>query len=138
MPTRAPPAPTMTTVPRERAWTVFRSNLGAIVIMLAAVGLQVVGAVLLKTLADHRNDWTGALLLAGFGGVLALNVVRLVVWGLAHRRYPLSSTFPLSSLFFPAMLPVAAAYGDEIGLSQTAGALLITAGSFWLSSRVSA
>jgi drug/metabolite transporter (DMT)-like permease len=103
--------------------------------MLIAVSLQVFGAVLLKTLADARSTLTVGLMVAGIGAVLVLNLVRLGVWGLAHSRFPLSTTFPLSSLFFPAMLAVAAAFGDEIGFRQILGAVLITAGAFWLSTR---
>jgi hypothetical protein len=115
-----------------------RANRGAIFIMLIAVGLQVSGAVLLKTIADNRLEWGLALLASGVGAVIVINLIRLVVWGLAHRRYPLSSTFPLSSLFYPAMLGVAVAFGDQVGVRQVVGALLITGGTFWLSSRVRA
>jgi len=110
----------------------------AIVTMLTAVGLQVIGAVVLKSLADHRLEWDAALLVAGIAAVILINFARLAVWGLAHRRFPLSSTFPLSSLFFPAMLVVAMAFGDRIGPPQVAGALLITTGTVWLSARVRA
>jgi drug/metabolite transporter (DMT)-like permease len=115
-----------------------RGNLGAITVMLAAVALQVGGAVLLKTIADHRLVWSVALLAGGVGAVIVINLLRLAVWGVAHRRYPLSSTFPLSSLFYPAMLVVAVGFGDQVGALQVVGALLITSGTFWLSSRVRA
>ena len=115
-----------------------RANLGAIVIMLAAVGLQTTGAVVLKVLADHRASWALSLLALGVSAVILVNLARLAVWGLAHRRYPISSTFPLSSLFYPVMLVVALAFGDEVGPRQIAGALLITAGTVWLSARVRA
>jgi len=75
------------------AATVFRSNLGAIGVMLSAVVLQVLGAVLLKTIADHRLEWRLVLLCIGVGAVVLLNLVRLGVWGFAHRRFPLSTTF---------------------------------------------
>lgn len=103
--------------------------------MLVAVSLQVMGAVLLKIMADERHALTLLLILVGVGGVLVLNLIRLVVWGYAHRRFPLSTTFPLSSLFFPAMLGVAAWFGDEIGPVQIIGALLIASGAFWLSAK---
>jgi len=100
--------------------------------MLLAVGLQVAGAVFLKLLADARHSQTASLLLLGVVAVVVLNVIRLAVWALAHHRFPLSSTFPLSSLFYPAMLLVAMGFGDEIGIRQIGGALLITAGALWL------
>jgi len=118
--------------------SVFRSNLKAIGVMTVAVALQVFGAVLLKAIADHRVDWRPAILGVGVAAVLGLNLVRLGVWGMAHRRFRLSSTVPLSSLFYPAMLFVALAYGDQIGIRQVLGAVLITSGTLWLSVKVAA
>ena len=117
---------------------VLRGNLKAIGVMLLAVSLQVMGALLLKTIADHRLDWSILVLGLGVSAVILLNLVRLGVWGAAHKRFPLSTTFPLSSLFYPVMLVVALAYGDAVGSRQLVGALLITAGSVWLSLRVRA
>ncbi len=100
--------------------------------MLAAVGVQVTGAVLMKLLAGSATTQHPFLLIAGVGGVMALNVLRLGIWGAAHRRFPLSDTFPLSALFFPIMLAVAWAFGDAITWRQWLGAALITAGSAWI------
>ena len=111
------------------------SNLGALGIMVVAVALQVVGAVLLKTIADRHDSWTIVVIGLGLAAVGAVDVARLIVWGVAHRRFPLSTTFPLSSLFFPAMLGVAYLYGDEVGALQLAGAALITGGVAWLTLR---
>ncbi len=110
-------------------------NLGALGIMVVAVALQVTGAVLLKTIADRRDSWSLAVLALGLAAVGVVDIVRLIVWGVAHRRFPLSTTFPLSSLFFPAMLGVAYLYGDEVGTLQVAGAALITGGVTWLTLR---
>ena len=110
-------------------------NLGALGIMVVAVVLQVTGAVILKTIADRQDSWSLAVLALGLAAVGVVDVVRLIVWGVAHRRFPLSTTFPLSSLFFPAMLVVAFLYGDEVGALQLAGAALITGGVAWLTLR---
>ena len=125
-------------VPPGSPLATLRSNLGAISVMLVAVGLQVAGAVLLKTIADHRLDWSVALVAGVGGAVVLVDLARLGVWGLAHRRFSLSSTFPLSSLFYPVMLLVAAGFGDVIGVRQILGGLLVTGGTLWLSSRVRA
>jgi multidrug transporter EmrE-like cation transporter len=121
--------------PDTGAATTQASNLGALGIMLIAVALQVTGAVLLKAIADRQDSWSLAVLALGLAAVGVVDVARLVVWGLAHRRFPLSTTFPLSSLFFPAMLGVAILYGDEVGMLQVAGAALITGGVAWLTLR---
>ena len=60
----------------------------ALPIMLAAVALQVVGAIIMKLLAD-ASDSAGLLLVAGgLAAVGALNLARLAVWAFAHRRFP--------------------------------------------------
>jgi len=125
-------------VPPRSALETLRSNLGAVTLMVVAVGLQVAGAVLLKTIANHHLEWSVAAVCGVVGAVVLVDLMRLGVWGLAHRRFPLSSTFPLSSLFYPAMLGVAAGFGDVVGVRQIVGALLITGGTVWLSSRVRA
>lgn len=104
--------------------------------MLLAVGLQVAAAVVLKLIADASLERLNAWIVGGIGVVLVLNLLRLVVWGAAHRRFPLSSTFPLGALFFPAMLIVALVFGDEVSARQIAGAVLITAGTVWINWQV--
>ena len=102
---------------------------GPLALVLGAVALQVVGAVLLKTLADLRAEGAPLVWLAGMAGILALNAVRLGVWSLAHARFPVTRTVPYAALFFPAMLPVSIAFGDTIATQHVTGALLITLGA---------
>lgn len=111
------------------------SRLAPVAVMLVAVSLQIGGAALLKSLADARTRAPVLLLAAGVAGVLVINAARLAVWGFAHRRFPLSTIFPLSALFFPALLVLALAFGEPVRGSEVAGALCITAGSAWLAWR---
>ncbi|MGI9432698.1 MAG: hypothetical protein ACR2PQ_10810 [Myxococcota bacterium] len=108
------------------------SRTGPLLVMLLAVGLQVLGAIVLKTLADRVDHASATMVALGIGAVVVLNLLRVGVWGAAHRRYPLSRTFPLSALFFPAMLVLAVAYGEEAGARQVIGAISITVGASWL------
>jgi drug/metabolite transporter (DMT)-like permease len=109
-----------------------------IAVMLVAVSLQIAGAGLLKSLADARARASWLALGAGIAAVVAINVGRLAVWGFAHRRFPLSTVFPLSALFFPALLVLALAFGEPVRAGEVAGALCITAGSAWLAWRAPA
>jgi drug/metabolite transporter (DMT)-like permease len=113
-----------------------RPGLYALALMLVAVALQISGAAALKLLADARTRASLVVLASGIAVVLAINAARLVVWGIAHRRFPLSTAFPLSSLFFPALLALAFLFGDPIRTREIAGAALITAGSAWLAWRL--
>ncbi len=99
------------------------------------VGLNITSAVLLKTLVSHA-DLDLVLIGLGFGVVFALNALRLVVWMFANRRFPLSTTYPLTSLFFPVMLGVAFVYHEPITLTRVTGTLLIMCGVFWLGWRI--
>lgn len=108
------------------------SRTGPLLVMLLAVALQIAGAAVLKTLADGAGRAPVALIALGIGAVVVLNLLRILVWGAAHRRYRLSRTFPLSALFFPAMLLLTLAYGEDVGVQQVAGAVLITCGASWL------
>ena len=105
---------------------------GPLLVMLLAVALQIAGAAVLKALADGADRASLAFAAVGIGAVVLLNLLRIAVWGAAHRRYPLSRTFPLSALFFPAMLLLALAHGDAVGLLQVSGAVLVTCGASWL------
>jgi drug/metabolite transporter (DMT)-like permease len=126
----------MSTGTRARPRLRSQHRLTAVAVMLVAVGLQVAGSVLLKVLAEASTSRSLLLVAPGIAAVLVLNLLRLGVWGVAHQRFPLSTSFPLSSLFFPAMLGVAYAFGEPVGGRQIAGAVLITAGTAWLAARV--
>jgi hypothetical protein len=106
-----------------------------LVVVFVAVALNIASAVTLKALAGLASPtlWT-----LGAAGVLVtgLNVVRFVVWGVAHRKYPLSLSYPLSSMFFPLMLGVSYLYGDPVGFREVAGTGLITLGVLWMTLRV--
>jgi drug/metabolite transporter (DMT)-like permease len=101
-----------------------------VLIVLTAVGLNVLAGIILKTLANQANPSLYALAV-GIGAVLMLHGLRMMAWLVAHRRFPLSSTYPLTSIFFPIMLGVSYAYGEPVGLRQLAGTALITAGIVW-------
>ena len=113
-----------------------KPQLTALTVMLGAVALQVAGAVLLKALALQAQASISFWVAVGVVGVIILNLLRFVVWGYAHRRFPLSTSFPLSSLFFPLMLVVAVLFDDPVEARQVAGVVLITMGSIWLNFKV--
>ena len=103
-------------------------------LVMGIIGANVTSGLVLKTLADHASGWliTGI----GFSFVFALNGARLVIWLLANRRFPLSTTYPLTSLFFPIMLSISYAYGEPVNVVKILGTLLIASGVFWLGWRM--
>lgn len=108
-----------------------------LLVVFVAVSLNIACAVTLKSLAalEHTPLW---LLGVAVAFVVGLNGVRFVVWGVAHQRYPLSLSYPLSSMFFPLMLGVSYLYGDAVGPGQVAGTALVTLGVLWLALKAGA
>lgn len=105
---------------------------GALGIVTLTVLLQLVGAALLKQASLSVR--LGLLLpvifiLAAFG----VQGLRFLLWGYAHKRWPLSLTYPLTAVFFPLLIALAAVYGEPVKAQQWLGGLCITAGVAWLS-----
>jgi drug/metabolite transporter (DMT)-like permease len=112
-----------------------KTKLILILFVLGAVGLNLLAAVVMKLLANQKGIGI-ILFLLGIGCVIFLNVLRLVVWMFANKRFPLSTMYPLTSIFYPMMLGVSFAFGEKITLFQIIGTIFITIGVFWLGWRV--
>lgn len=104
-------------------------------VVLTTVALQIGAALVLKALADHPHT-PMLMLAAGLALVVALNGLRFIAWGAAHKRFPLSLTYPLSAVFFPLMLLVSWQYGEPVAVRQVVGTVLITTGVLWMLARV--
>ncbi|NOH04652.1 MAG: hypothetical protein HND47_23125 [Chloroflexi bacterium] len=100
-----------------------------------AVGSNLLVAVVMKMLANQSST-NFVLLLIGIGLVVFLNGVRMYVWMIANRRFSLSTMYPLTSIFYPLMLSVSCAFGEQVTILQIFGAFLIAFGVFWLGWRV--
>lgn len=112
-----------------------RARLAPLTAIFLAVVLNMSSAVVLKNMADNPGMSLFNLSM-GIFVVFAINGVRFFVWGYAHRRYPLSKTYPLISIFFPLMVMVSYLYGESVNLNQIVGAALITVGVIWLTLKV--
>lgn len=95
---------------------------------LLTVIIGVISAVTLKFMSQDLAFSIFDLILM-YGLVLGLNATRLLLWGLLHKKYPLSFVFPLSAIFFPVILIVdISTYGEQITLSKLLGVILILLG----------
>lgn len=96
-------------------------------LVAASVGLQLISAFLVKTASTIAHPEltliTGMLLI-----VLILNFGRFLIWNNIHKKYPVSLAYPLSAIFFPAIVLIAWAMGERIGLMQLFGATLVMIG----------
>lgn len=99
----------------------------ALLLVSVAVGLNLVSAVVLKEAADKQCSSLlaiAALILL----VASINLLRVALWAAIHKRFRLSDSYPLTSLFFPMILALSALYGEEIGFTKIFGTALITLG----------
>lgn len=94
---------------------------------LVNVCMQLGSAFLLKIAPepDRGTLFQVALILCG---VLGLNVIRFLVWGKLHKRFPISLAYPASALFFPGVLAMAWWFGEHVGVAQIIGCCLVLAG----------
>jgi multidrug transporter EmrE-like cation transporter len=100
-------------------------------IVMVAVLINIIGAIVLKEMS-LRPDLPSVWITFGIVLVIGLNGLRFLIWAQAHSRYPLSTTFPFTSLFFPMLLLVSYYYGDPLPWTKWLGTALITVGVFRL------
>ena len=100
-----------------------------------AVGLNLLAAAAMKLLSQTAGLGL-FLFLAGIGFVILLNGLRMIVWMFANQRFPLSTMYPLTSIFYPFMLGVSYFFNEKITGFHILGTILITVGVFWLGWKV--
>lgn len=98
---------------------------------LLNVGLQLTSAALIKFAAMWSSPGF-AVVFAMLAAVLALNAGRFVIWNRIHKRYPISMAYPLSAMFFPAVVVLAWFMHEPVQGWQIAGASLVMAGVIWI------
>jgi drug/metabolite transporter (DMT)-like permease len=86
--------------------------------------------------ARQCGDLGTVLLVLGIGFVIFLNGLRMLVWMFANRAFPLSTMYPLTSIFYPLMLGVSYYFNERITPLHVAGTFFITLGVFWLGWKV--
>jgi transposase len=90
------------------------SRLALLWMVGASVGVQLACAVLLKY-AVLLPGTRRTLAMAAVALVIFLNFLRFLIWNRIHKRYPVSLAYPLSAIFFPAVVLLAWATGEHVG-----------------------
>ena len=103
------------------------AGIHALILVFTSVILGIISAYILKEASLH-NDIGASVLVLTILAVVLVNGLRFVVWWYVHKRFPLSSSYPLSSLFFPLILIMGYAYGEEITSTKIIGAGIIVIG----------
>lgn len=105
-----------------------------VILVGVAVCLNLVNAVVLKEAAS-LDDPTVLLIGALIMLVIVISSGRVLLWAAIHKRFNVSDSYPLTSLFFPMILVLSVWYGEEIGVAKFVGTAFITMGVFVLLSR---
>lgn len=100
-------------------------------VVIATVVLNLVAAAVLKY-AALSYDTARAISVLAVITVLGIQGGRFLLWGYAHRRWPLSHTYPLSAIFFPLILALGVFYGEPVTIKKLVGAILITVSVAWI------
>jgi hypothetical protein len=91
--------------------------------------LMSVATALLLNYAANTKPSVAVLIAAVIAPVVAINVAKFWLWGWIHRRYPLSQTYPASTLFFPLIYAIALWTGEaRFESAKILGIILIVAG----------
>lgn len=100
-----------------------------VVMVVSSIGLQLINAALIKyaTLPVRPEILVITTILFLVAG---LSFGRLMIWNAIHRRYPISMAYPISALFFPAVLLLAWFMGESIDRMQIVGSVVVMAGVF--------
>lgn len=100
----------------------------SVLAVLVTVLMSIATAMMLDY-AAHSKEGLDAVIVAVAAAVLLVNVLKFALWGWIHRRYDLGKTYPVGTLFFPAIYVIAWLQGDvSLVLSKIAGILLIIVG----------
>lgn len=100
-------------------------------LILLIILLQTTIALILQWASDYSNEILTLILILAL--VIGLNGGRFVIWGVLHRKYDLSKTYPLISLFFPFIYAIAL-YQNEAALTwnKILGLVFVFIGVFTL------
>lgn len=104
----------------------------------AASVAAVAGVVLLNLFAAWLLSFGAGLSTANpllpaavIGAVVLVNIGRIAVWSIIHRRFALSRSYPLTALFFPLVALMSWWHGDRLPPMAIVGVAIITLGVLW-------
>lgn len=104
-----------------------RDRVRPVAIVGTTVILQLLAAYILDVAASRQNGFDIVVTIA-IVSAIALHGIRFLLWGYAHRHYPLSYTYPMAALFFPFILLISYLRGDPLDAWQLAGTFIIALG----------
>lgn len=97
-------------------------------LVFSTVIITILSSLLLDYAAEF-NEKLNTIVLGIIGIAFVLNILKFVVWGWIHKKFDVSKSYPLTSIFFPLIFIVAYFKGDsEFSITKIIGVVLIVAG----------
>lgn len=83
-----------------------------IIPILGIVSISILTALILDYLKSLNFDILSIYVLLGISIVFVLNIVKFFLWNFLHKRYDLSSTYPMTSIYFPLIYIISIIKGE--------------------------
>lgn len=80
--------------------------------ILIIVGISISTALILEYVENLHTGMLSFYVIVGMVVVLGLNVLKFIVWNFLHKRYDLSSTYPLTAIYFPMIYAISVFKGE--------------------------
>ena len=107
----------------KASWVVGRVSM----LVFGTVLLNLVGMFVLKTMVVH-HPLPLAIVTAGISAVIAMHLVRFLLWGSIHAKSELNFSYALTSVYYLTNIPVMRYFDEAVHWQHYAGSLLIVAG----------
>ena len=77
------------------------------------VSISISTALILDYIQNLNLYFFNIYVILGFVFVLGLNILKFIVWNFLHKKYDLSSAYPMTAIYFP-MIYIISVYKKEI------------------------
>lgn len=78
------------------------------------VSISISTALVLDYIQNLNMDFFSFYVVIGIIFVLGLNVFKFIVWNFLHKRYDLSSTYPMTAIYFPLIYIISVVKGEVV------------------------
>ena len=79
------------------------------------IGISVATALVLDYMKQMDLNFFSFYMLVGLFIVFGLNIFKFIIWNFLHKKYDLSSTYPMTAMYFP-IIYIIAIYKNEINI----------------------
>lgn len=101
--------------------------------VLFIVLISISTALILDYIQSMNLNFLSFYVLFGIMLVFGLNVLKVILWGILHKKYDLSSTYPMTAIYFP-LIYLVSVYKKEIEIDffSLFGISLVFIGTYYI------